>query len=64
MSGIINNIDYFVIHGALDKHIQKDRFDIGVIGKSNFHEIKGAGHMCHIEKPGEVIDILRSYLST
>ena len=64
MSSIVNKSDYLVIHGGLDKHIQKDHFDLEAIGKSNFHEIQGAGHMCHVEKPGQVIDILVSYLSS
>ena len=63
MSGILNKRDYLVIHGALDNHIQKKQFDIEAVGKYNFHEIAGAGHMCHIEKPGQVIDILVSYLT-
>jgi pimeloyl-ACP methyl ester carboxylesterase len=64
MSGILNKRDCLVIHGALDNHIQKKQFDIEALGKYNFHEIAGAGHMCHIEKSGQVIDILMSYLSS
>jgi len=63
MSDVLNKSDYIVIHGALDKHIQKKQFDLETLGKNNFHEIADAGHMCHIEKPGQVIDILGSYLS-
>ena len=63
MSGVLNKSDYIVIHGTLDKHIQKKQFDLETLGKYNFYEIADAGHMCHIEKPGQVIDILGSYLS-
>jgi pimeloyl-ACP methyl ester carboxylesterase len=63
MSDILNNSDYLIIHGCLDKHIQKEHFDLEAIGETNFHEIGGAGHMSHIEKPGQVIDVLASYLS-
>ena len=62
MNEIINDKDYLIIHGGLDKHIQQNNFDLEIIGKSNFQEIKGAGHMCHIEKPGQVIDVIKSYL--
>ena len=64
MRNILNKSDYLVIHGRLDKHIQKEHFNLEALGESNFHEIAGAGHMCHIEKPGQVIDILGSYLSS
>lgn len=62
MTFILNVNDFVIIHGELDPLVDQKKYDLRFIGKSHFHQIKSAGHMSHIENPGEVIDLLKLYL--
>jgi pimeloyl-ACP methyl ester carboxylesterase len=59
----LNFDDLIFIHGALDSLVDKSMLDLEIIKPAHFHEISNAGHMSHIENHGEVIDVLKLYLT-
>lgn len=59
----LNFDDLIFIHGANDALVDKSMFDLEIIKPAHFHEISNAGHMSHIENHGEVIDVLKLYLT-
>lgn len=61
-SGVLNKNDIVIIHGSSDTFIKNSDFDLGLISSAHFHSIRDAGHMSHIENPGEVIEVLKLYL--
>ena len=61
-SGVLNKNDIVIIHGSSDTFIKNSDFDLGLISPAHFHSIRDAGHMSHIENPGEVIEVLKLYL--
>lgn len=62
-TALLNDKEYLILHGALDKLVQIEQYDQDLIGESHFHEIPEAGHMSHIENSSEVIDALKKYLN-
>ena len=59
----LNFDDFIFVHGALDSLVDKSMFDLDIIKPAHFHEISNAGHMSYIENHGEVIDVLKLYLT-
>lgn len=62
-SKLLNSDDFIFIHGELDSLVEKEMFDLEIIKPAHFHEISNAGHMSYIENHGEVIDVLKLYLT-
>lgn len=62
-TGQFNFDDFIFIHGTLDSFVDKSMFDLEIIKPAHFHEISNAGHMSYIENHGEVIDVLKLYLT-
>ena len=61
-SEVLNKNDIVIIHGCSDALIKESDYDLSLINPAHFHTISNAGHMSHIENPGEVIEVLKLYL--
>lgn len=62
-SKLLNSDDFIFIHGEFDSLVEKEMYDLEIIKPAHFHEISNAGHMSYIENHGEVIDVLKLYLT-
>ena len=58
-----NPIDYFIIHGMLDRLIDADFLRRQLTSDKNLFIIENAGHMAHIEQSENVQDILKQVFS-
>ena len=55
-------LEYVLIHGALDKLVLSSDIESRLISKKQLHIIENAGHMAHMEKGLEVMQILKKLL--
>lgn len=58
-----NTVDYFIIHGILDRLVDADFLRKQLISDKNLFIIENAGHMAHIEQSEEVLVILNKIFS-
>ena len=58
-----NTVDYFIIHGILDRLVDADFLRKQLISDKNLFIIENAGHMAHIEQSDEVLVILNKIFS-
>lgn len=59
---LISLQDLYVIHGAQDRLVSSEQFEGNGILNGHFFELQKAGHMCHIESPEGVIEVLKIIL--
>lgn len=53
-----NTSDYYIVQGSEDKIVTRDAMEGSIKTGPNYFLITEAGHMCHIEQPQRVIEIL------
>jgi 2-succinyl-6-hydroxy-2,4-cyclohexadiene-1-carboxylate synthase len=58
-----NPVDYFIIHGMLDRLVDTDFLRRQLTSDKNLFIIENAGHMAHIEQSENVQDILKQVFS-